>query len=130
MKIRRFIRKRLGGFHRGQRGVTLIELLIVVVILGIIAGIVIPSVGAFKTSGTLSAANSEVANVKTAATAYLAENDEWPATSADVIPYLDKGPKGEYTFNTTTGNISDAAPGGWGDSIAWDAANQKWIKAS
>ena len=75
--MRRFIRRRFAtGFRRGQKGFTLIELLIVIVILGIIAGIVIPSVGAFKKSGTLNAANSEVQNVKTAATGYLAENDE------------------------------------------------------
>ena len=128
--MRRFIRRRfVTGFRRGQKGFTLIELLIVIVILGIIAGIVIPSVGAFKRSGTLNAANSEVQNVKTAATAYLAENDNWPADSTAVIPYLDKAPKGTYTFNGTTGRITGTATGDWGSDIKWDDVHEKWVKA-
>ena len=127
--MRRFIRRRfVTGFRRGQKGFTLIELLIVIVILGIIAGIVIPSVGAFKRSGTLNAANSEVQNVKTAATAYLAENDNWPATSAAVETYLDKAPKGTYTFNITTGRIESATAGTWGTDIQWNAGAEKWEK--
>ena len=128
--MKRFIRRRfVTGFRRGQRGFTLIELLIVIVILGIIAGIVIPSVGAFRRSGTLNAANSEVQNVKTAATGYLAENDEWPASSADVVTYLDKAPKGVYTFNTTTGRITAATAGDWGTGIAWNGTAEKWQKS-
>ena len=139
--MKRFTRKGLVGVgHRGQGGFTLIELLIVIVILGILAGIVIPSsVGAFKRTGTLNATNIEVQNVKTAATAYLAEKDEWPATSSDLTmagggdsDYLDREPKALYTFDPDTGRISDANPtitDGWGNSIKWDAASQKWIKA-
>jgi len=128
--MRRFIRRRfVTGFRRGQKGFTLIELLIVIVILGIIAGIVIPSVGAFKRSGTLNAANSEVQNVKTAATAYLAENDDWPVDSDAVITYLDKAPKGKYSFNLTTGRITGTATGDWGSDIKWDDVHEKWVKA-
>ena len=135
--MKRFIRRRfVTGFRRGQRGFTLIELLIVIVILGIIAGIVIPSVGAFRRSGTLNAANSEVQNVKTAATGYLAENDEWPGNSTAVRDYLDKAPKAVYTFDKDTGRITDADPsnGGvtpnWGSDIEWDDVNEKWVKAT
>ena len=132
--MKRFTRKGLVGVgHRGQEGVTLIELLIVIVILGILAGIVIPSsVGAFKRSGTLNAANSEVQQVKTAATAYLAEHDDWPATSALVVTYLDKAPKATYAFNTTSGSIlaTGTSPGTWGTDIQWDEPAQKWVKGA
>ena len=129
--MKRFIRRRfVTGFRRGQKGFTLIELLIVIVILGIIAGIVIPSVGAFRRSGTLNAANSEVQNVKTAATGYLAENDNWPTTSDNVVTYLDKAPKATYAFNTTSGSIlaTGTSPGTWGTDIQWDEPAQKWVK--
>jgi type IV pilus assembly protein PilA len=64
--------------HRGEKGFTLIELLIVVAILGIIAAVIIPNVGRFMSIGTLSAANSEAENVKTAALAYYADVQDWP----------------------------------------------------
>ena len=61
--------------HRGQKGLTLIELLIVVAILGIIAAVVIPNLSAFMVTGRISAANTEAENVKTASLAYYAENE-------------------------------------------------------
>jgi type IV pilus assembly protein PilA len=68
--------------HRGQKGLTLIELLIVVAILGIIAAVIIPNIGTFMTMGVVSAANSEAENVKTASLAYYADAGVWPETTA------------------------------------------------
>ena len=64
--------------HRGEKGFTLIELLIVIAILGIIAAVIIPNIGTFMSMGTVSAANSEAENVKTASLAYYAEAVVWP----------------------------------------------------
>ena len=68
--------------HRSERGFTLIELLIVVAILGIIAAVIIPNIGTFMSMGTVSAANSEAENVKTASLAYYADAGMWPETTA------------------------------------------------
>jgi len=123
------------GIHRGEKGFTLIELLIVVAILGIIAAVVIPNLGAFMTTGTLSAANSEVENVKTASLAYYAENEEWPSTSADVSAFLAGNLTGSYIFGggpTGYGWITGGS--GWA-GINWQAgvtgasgSHGKWIR--
>jgi len=101
--------------HRGEKGFTLIELLIVVAILGIIAAVVIPNLGAFMVTGKLSAANSEVENVKTAELAYYAENEDWPANSDALSGFLAGNLTGYYTF--------DSGPTGYGwvmSGTGWD----------
>ncbi len=104
--------------HKGQKGLTLIELLIVVAILGIIAAVVIPNLGAFMVTGRISAANTEVENVKTASLAYYAENEAWPADSGVLNLYMAGTLTGNYTFDTEWGWITGGL--GWQPSgLAW-----------
>jgi type IV pilus assembly protein PilA len=104
--LKRIISKLTRSFRKGEKGFTLIELLIVIAILGIIAAIVIPNAAGFMISGKLNAANTEVQNVKTAATGYMGEhNGVWTDTSDDLTPYLAGALKATYTFNTTTGAL-------------------------
>lgn len=73
-RLKRMGLRRLGG----RRGFTLIELLIVMVILAILAGIVIISVGGVIGRGQQTAYNADSENVQTAVLAYFAEKAEWP----------------------------------------------------
>ena len=115
--------------YYGEKGLTLIELLIVIVILGIIAAIVILNAVGYITAGKLNAANTEAANVKTAATSYMADhNGVWPTDSTLLAPYLSTLPETTYTFNVTNGLIT-LATGGWADQgLTFNAASQMWQK--
>ena len=72
--------KRIGGFelsftkrlHRGQKGFTLMELLIVVAILGVLAAVVIPRFTGLIGTADDEAASTELEIVQTAMTACMA----------------------------------------------------------
>ena len=127
--MRRFMRR----LHRGEKGFTLIELLIVIAILGIIAAIVIPNAAGFMGTADVNAANTEVANVKTAGIGYMAEHDgEWPTTDisgtgGDLDPYLTGELIGTYTYDATAGNEGLIADAVYKD-LVWDATGQKFSR--
>ena len=92
--MKEFIRRFRKQVRYGQKGFTLIELLIVIAVLGALAAVVVPAVGAFLSTASLTAANTESANVKTSAMSFLADTGVFPATSADLTTaYLSNVPK-------------------------------------
>ncbi len=130
--MKKFLKRLRESFRYGEKGFTLIELLIVIVILGVLAAAIIPNLSKFVGSGTVGAANAELASVRTAFSAYTADNvtaalavTEVSENTTWITSYIQGGIKGVYAVNGITGSINGTSyPGG----LSWDATNKKWFK--
>jgi len=119
-------------FRYGEKGFTLIELVIIAAILGIIASVTLPNVEAFLITGNLAAAKAEAAAVITAGRASYVDNNEWPGDSLNLYPnYLDRTPEAKYTFDSSDGTIDvdSGDEGKWGElGFTFVSVNQTWTQ--
>lgn len=89
---------------RNRKGFTLVELVVVIAILGILAGIAIPKLGKSRLTSQIAAHNANVRILKSAAAMYLADNpDATTLSNDDIVDYIDGNIPTPYkdTDNTT-----------------------------
>jgi len=89
-------------FRRGEKGFTLVELMIVVAIIGILAAIAIPQFAAYRERGYIASMQSDANAVRVAEEAYYVQNNTYLATSAPETDLKDFGGVAASSGNTVT----------------------------
>jgi len=100
---------------KGNKGFTLIELMIVVAIIGILAAIAIPNFMTYQAKAKQSEAKVGLGGIFTTAVSYFAENSSYTATPA-ALGYSPAGnPRYSFIYNNATintGSTSATCPSG------------------
>lgn len=97
-------------------GFTLVELLIVIAVLGILAAVVIFSLGGVTAQASVSACETDGKTVETAVAAYEAQSGDVPPASLSVLtqgsnPYLQSVPSSPYySYSLVNGVVMVSAP--------------------
>src|SRR3990172_9330866 len=124
----------LDRLRKDERGFTLIELLIVIVILGILAGVVIFSVGGITDTGEQSACKTDLKTIEVAVEAYRAQEGNYPANLVPTLTATTQFLRWDDSLSATPTTVSLTKTGGsytidyQGPSGA--TAGEVWVNAS
>ena len=94
-------RKRL----QGSAGFTLVELIVVIAVLGILAGIAIPRLTGVRDEADIAAVKSDLRNIQSGLEMYIADTGNTTVSDSAVLSeYVSLNNLGDYAFNSPTGD--------------------------
>jgi len=129
------MRKLWKKIFRSEKGFTLVELMIVIIILAVLTGIAVPSYMALRNRARESATESEMKNIATAIELHQADLEDYPTTaeySGVLSPYMDPVPASDswgedYAYVSADGSTytltstgADMAAAGGDDLVMTD----------
>ena len=93
-----------------QRGFTLIELLVVMLILGVLAALVVPKVIGRGDDARITAAKTDIAQIKSALKLYYLDNQRYPSTAQGIDALVTKPTTEPLPSSWKTGGYVDKLP--------------------
>ena len=105
---------------RGQRGFTLLEIMVVVVILGILAALVVPKIISRPDEARVIAAKQDIASLMQALKLYRLDNQRYPTTEQGLQALLAKPTTAPIPLNWKPGGYIERLPKDpWGNAYQY-----------
>lgn len=96
--------------HLHQRGFTLIEIMVVVVIMGILAALVVPKLMGRADDARIAAAKQDISTMMQALKLYKLDNQRYPTTEQGLMALISKPTAGPAANGWKTGGYLDKLP--------------------
>lgn len=111
-----FSYRRGATVRAGQRGFTLIEIMVVVVIMGILAALVVPKLMGRSDDARVTAARSDIGSLMTALKLYKLDNTRYPTSEQGLQALITKPTTGPEARGWKSGGYLDRLPNDpWGN---------------
>ena len=105
---------------RGQRGFTLLEVMVVIVILGILAALVVPRIISRHDEARVIAAKQDIASLMQALKLYRLDNQRYPSTEQGLQALVAKPTSSPIPFNWKQGGYVERLPNDpWGGTYQY-----------
>ena len=124
------IHRRMRERENGERGFTLIELMVVVMIIAILVGIAIPAFLGARKRAQDTASKSNLRNALSSATAIFSDDQTYPATAAMQTALTAEEPSLTFVVNTADSTSAKVISVETGISVALGTSNDMVVLAS